>query len=157
MALFKRQKSQTIAELENYYSQHDSSNGRAWAMALLSLLITISALTLLFLGGRWVYRTITKDDTTVTVATKDTADTSNQASENTSDEHQHASDASVESEGVVSQEAASTTTPSTTQTEHESHTGTTTTPSTGAGDIIFVVPAIAFVAGYAISRKKQLS
>ncbi len=56
--LFKRKDKTTIAELEEYYAnQNKRRSGMAWFMALLSLFITIAVIVLLFLGGRWIYRT----------------------------------------------------------------------------------------------------
>lgn len=162
MALFKRRKSQTISDIENYYAQHESSNTRAWAMAFFSLLITISVLSLLFLGGRWVYRTVTKDDTKVTVATKD-SDADKMAEGHTdtdaSGEHSnHETDSQHQTNGTVSEEAAKTTTPSNTSNSSNdtTHSSTTQVPKTGAGDMIFVIPAVTFVGAYLYSRRKQL-
>ncbi len=65
--LFSRKDKTTIAELEEYYAnQKKRRTGTAWLMALISLIITIAVIVLLFLGGRWVYRTFidNSDDNT---------------------------------------------------------------------------------------------
>jgi len=61
MALFKNREKRTIAQLEDYYASRHST-GKAWAMAFLSLLITVAVLSAIFFGGRWLYRTLTDDD-----------------------------------------------------------------------------------------------
>ena len=58
MALFKNREKRTIAQLEDYYASRHS-NAKAWAMAFLSLLITVAVLSAIFFGGRWLYRTLT--------------------------------------------------------------------------------------------------
>ena len=61
---------QTITELENYYGSSYNSggarSGKAWAMALMSLVITLAVIALLFFAGRWAYRTLTDDSSDVT-------------------------------------------------------------------------------------------
>jgi hypothetical protein len=58
-----------IPELQEYYAtQKKESTGLAWLLALGSLLITAAIFIGLFLGGRWIYRSIKNDDKPSTVA-----------------------------------------------------------------------------------------
>lgn len=64
MAIFGKKQQQTqIPELQEYYaSKKTESTGLAWLLALGSLLLTAAIFIGLFLGGRWIYRSITNDD-----------------------------------------------------------------------------------------------
>jgi hypothetical protein len=172
MALFNRRKDQTISDLEDYYANRNNRTGMAWLMAFLSLLVTIGIVGALFFGGRWVYRTLTDDNTTVittntpanttenpaTTTEESTTQQTQQGATNTSDQ--------VEPAGVVSDEAVSTSTPNTSSSNNRSGVaGTSSTPSTGdsdelpktgAGEILFILPIIAAVAGYSYNRSRQL-
>lgn len=69
MPLFKKNKQTTTAipELQEYYASKNKENaGRAWLLAFGSLLLTSAVIVGLFLGGRWLYRTVTKEDTPTT-------------------------------------------------------------------------------------------
>lgn len=69
--LFNRNKKTTIAELEEYYANQrtNDSSARAWAMAVLSLLITIAVILALFFAGRWLWNVINDDDSATTTTT----------------------------------------------------------------------------------------
>jgi hypothetical protein len=156
MALFRRKKSeQTIAELENYYSSNRQTNTfRAWVMAFLSLLATIAVFSGVFLGGRWIYRTITDDSDSKTVTTGNVAEENPQEGsvESQVDENTVGSESSSPTqEGTVTDQAASTSTPSTSRPA----TGSTI-PNTGADSTMIALPVIALVSGYIVSRKYQL-
>lgn len=65
MALFKRKQQSTtqIPELQDYYAtQKKESTAMAWLLAIGSLVLTIVVFAGLFMGGRWLYRTMTKKD-----------------------------------------------------------------------------------------------
>ncbi len=171
MALFQRRKSQTISELEDYYSNRNNSTAKAWAMALLSLLVTVAILSILFFGGRWIYRTLTNDDITVVTTTSTTDDKPNTtidvgtpADTNHSNEADHSTTTpapAVEPEGVVSDRAASTTTPRVTTNANARTTtpttGDATLPKTGTSEAMLVsLMLLAFVSGIYGYRKKQL-
>jgi cytoskeletal protein RodZ len=165
--LFNRNKKTTIAELEEYYANQErkkNSTGKAWLMAFLSLFITLVVIALLFLAGRWVYRTITSNDSTTT--TTETSETENADlptfdSDNgvvgqgsTSEDN-----SSTETQGTVSDEAASTSVPNTDQTTDVATGGTTNdnvdeVPNTGAGYILFAAPVITAVSGYIFARRR---
>jgi len=133
MPLFKRKDKTTIAELEEYYAnQNNNRNGKAWFMALLSLIITLAVLAGLFFGGRWLYRLVT-DDGSVEVNTtgeqsgslqgevpsfgeirtdsNDDAGSDSQSDDSTDSSATNNDSATNngDSEGVVSDEAATTT------------------------------------------------
>lgn len=76
MKLFNRGKqdnSQLPQEVKEYYqSERRERTGFAWLLGLGTLLATIAVAALLFLGGRWVYRTVfdKNDDKAQPVATQ---------------------------------------------------------------------------------------
>ena len=174
MAIFNRRKSQSISDLENYYANRNNSTGRAWAMALLSLLVTVSVLAAMFFGVRWIYRAMTDNKTTVVTTTQptntDTSDTNvavvdptpaPSSSQNSSEHSDHTTPPS-EPNGVVSEQAARTTTPSaSSRTQGASSTPRTgdsdALPNTGTGELVFVLPFAAAVLGYFISRKYYIN
>lgn len=58
---FRRNKDQTDvpAEIQEYYqTERRERTGVAWLLALGTLLVTVGLATLLFFGGRWLYRTV---------------------------------------------------------------------------------------------------
>ena len=157
MAIFNRRKNQTVAELEEYYATKKTRSGKAWIMAIASLLLTILVVSVLFFGGRWVYRSLTDNTPEVTITTTGTTD--NESNVNDFGESESEAETDENFPSVVSDQAASTTTPS--------GSGPSTTapstpgiggdlPDTGAGEVLIVAPFIAMVAGYLISRKYQL-
>jgi cytoskeletal protein RodZ len=166
MGLFNRNKQTTIAELEEYYASQNSSRrtAKAWFMALLSLLITIAVIVGLFMGGRWLYRTLTDSgsDTTTTQTDSETStgtdvalpsfDGSLPARPSTppAEGNDVASGSTPEPNGVVSDQAAST---STSSRNTAGASTSRTLPNTGAGEAIAVVLLVSFVAGYSIARK----
>ncbi len=188
MPLFKRKDKTTIAELEEYYSnQNKNSSGRAWFMALLSLLITLAVLAALFFGGRWLYRLVTNDDAvSVTTSTgqseqqqgdvpafgdirtdsdsNDTSDNNTDAASDNENSDDSAVNTSDDNEGVVSDEAASTTrdvagtnTDSDTLAAEDTIVSTTEIPNTGANELIALLPLLTLVIGYRYSRNRQLN
>lgn len=171
MALFQRRKSQTISELEDYYSNRNNSTAKAWVMALLSLLVTVALLSILFFGGRWIYRTLTNDGVTVvttTSTTENNPDTTIEVAPATDMNHSDGTNhdtatktPAVEPEGVVSDRAATTTTPRTaTGTNSRTTTPTTgdaTLPKTGTSETVLgALMFISLTAGVYAYRKKQL-
>jgi hypothetical protein len=162
MALFNRKKSQTISELEDYYANRNNSTGRAWLMALLSLLITVAVLTALFFGGRWIYRTLTNDDVKVVTTSNGTASNSDTIIETTTPS---TTTPASEPNGVVSDEAATTTSSTAHTGTHSSTNNTASTtpktgdsealPNTGAGNILGLFLAVTAL-GYIVSIKKFL-
>lgn len=65
MALFDRfrRKSVDLNQVDNYYATPKRSNPiLALLLGILTFLITLAVIWLLFIGGRWVYRQITNDD-----------------------------------------------------------------------------------------------
>lgn len=157
---FKRNDKTTIAELEEYYAtQKPRRTGMAWFMALLSLLITVAVIVALFFGGRWLYRTfVTNDNGGATVSDNGPSVNDVQLPSFDGDlPEQEAPDTDergVETDGVVSDEAARTT--RTPGSESDSALGVSELPNTGAGFAIAIVPASAGIAGYIVSRRKQL-
>lgn len=168
MALFNRRKSQTITELEDYYANKGTRSGMAWLMAFLSLLVTVAVIAGLFFGGRWLYRTLTDDDSSKpTVATTSTKP--NGSANVNSPEDSGSSTGSVSGEvsnddfpSVVTDEAASTDVPNTDRLAAVNGSTTTTPtstndtiPNTGAGEVIlFALPVVA-TAGYMYSANRQ--
>jgi cytoskeletal protein RodZ len=166
MGLFNRNKQTTIAELEEYYASQNSSRrtAKAWFMALLSLLITIAVIVGLFMGGRWLYRTLTDsaNDTTTTQTDSETSsgadvalpsfDGSLPARPSTPPVEGNgvANGNTPEPNGVVSDQAANTSTPS----QNTAGASTSRTlPNTGASETIAIVIVASFIIGYSIARK----
>lgn len=161
--LFKRNDRTTIAELEEYYAnQKKRRTGTAWFMAFLSLLITVVVIVLLFLGGRWIYQTVTDD------GLENTGDSSAVEEEDidlpTFDSDQAVTEGSNDtetngrSEGTVSEEAASTDTPNTDRLAANNNSSsvasdndTNNIPETGAGETVLIVLAAVTVLGYVFS------
>lgn len=147
MTIFRRRKNQTISELEDYYANRNNRTGMAWLMAFVSLLITVAVCAALFFGGRWVYRSLTNDENAeVSVAT--TTEKTEQSSSNQND----VNGGSVEAGGVVSDEAVNTSVPST----ERQTTQQTQIPDTGAGSSALIFATSAGVAGFVISRRRQI-
>lgn len=180
----KKNNNTTIAELEEYYAnqnQRKTRPVRAWLMAILSLLITVAVIVALFFFGRWVYNTITNDEnepattsssetngTNVVLPNFDGGFDESSASTNSSDvsgasnstnstdtnsNASSSSDSATSTDGVVSDQAAST---SESNADRIASTGGSELPNTGAGELIIIAPIIAGIAGYSISRRKQL-
>jgi hypothetical protein len=168
MALFKNREKRTIAQLEDYYSSRHKST-KAWAMAFLSLLITVGILSILFFGGRWLYRTFTDDqNSTSTTETGTQVEEAKIPGSAITDQEQGQSNqetASVDTEtvvagGTVSDEAASTSVPNVNigQTGGNlNQEASNDIPNTGSSDILLLTPIIAVVVGYLISRKRQIN
>jgi hypothetical protein len=182
--LFKRKNNKTtIAELEEYYANQNQKKARpfrTWVMALFSIFVAIALIIALFLAGRWLYDTVfndsaeapttsdtngandidlptfdgnivgqgnsSTDNTSTEGNTSNTGGGSDVASDNTSDS----------SEGVVSDQAAST---SESNIDRVVTTGASEDeiPNTGAGEILIIAPIIAAIAGYTVSRRKQIN
>ncbi len=150
MAIFKRRKNQTVAELEEYYaSKKPRTGGMAWIMAIVSLLLTILVVSALFFGGRWVYRSLTDDTTEVTVTTTETNDV------NDFGETESGAETDDNFPSVVTDEAASTNIPSSSNTSTTTPNTGSDLPDTGAGEVLIIAPLVAMIAGYLASRKYQ--
>lgn len=153
MKFFKHEEKTTIPELQEYYeNQKSNRTGTAWLMAVASLVITISVLSGLFFGGRWVYRTITdRNDKQTTEQSK---------GDNTSKTSENATSQNNANSGKVTDNAASTTTPSGGGSSGVagSSTGSTSTtasssapsiPNTGPADLILTFVAVGiFITAY---------
>lgn len=166
--LFKRSDKTTIAELEDYYAnQKRSRTGTAWMMALLSLLITVAVILALFFGGRWLYRTLTDDSEFAPVATQDSdandtrlpsVDGELPGSNDDRTAGDDEDEADDDTEGVVSDEAVSTTRDVDSSIDDEEGAATgAELPDTGAGELIILLPLATGIVGYTISRQRQLS
>lgn len=168
--LFKRNDETTIAELEDYYAnQKKSRTGTAWLMALLSLLITVAVIVALFFGGRWLYRTLTSDSSDSTpVATQDSdandvrlpdidgeVPAGNGSGTTDDNEDEEVDENGAAGDGVVSDEAVSTTRDVAGTAEDNDQT--TELPDTGAGESLALLLATLSVVGYGISRKRQVA
>ncbi|MBP6962755.1 hypothetical protein KBB49_04425 [Candidatus Saccharibacteria bacterium] len=160
MAIFKRRKNQTVAELEEYYASKQTRTSIAWVMAVVSLLITILVVSALFFGGRWIYRSLTDDNLEVTVTTVDVSGDQESSDMNIDESAENGSEPepTVNFPSVVSDEAASTTTPSSSNPSTTTPTAPTTgggnIPNTGAGEVLIIAPIIAMIFGYLVSIKR---
>lgn len=67
----RRDKEDVPAEIKEYYqAERRERVGVAWAVALLTLLITVGIVMGLFFGGRWLYRTLANRDQNQTATTQ---------------------------------------------------------------------------------------
>ncbi len=157
MALFNRDKKATIAELEEYYeNQRNNRSGRAWVMALFSLIITVGVIAGLFIGGRWTYRQLTKEDTKTAVVNGNDKENSLVTDTSKTDTATPA----VEPGGVVSNSAATTSVPNSTtavNTPAVVAKSSTAIPNTGSGSILLTFPIVSVAVGYAIARRRELN
>lgn len=66
MALFNRKNTDNSVlpeEVRDYYkSEQRTRTGRAWILAIITLLVTFLIAAALFFGGRWIYRTVFDND-----------------------------------------------------------------------------------------------
>jgi hypothetical protein len=167
--LFKRNKKTTIAELEEYYANQErkkSSTGMAWFMAFISLLITLVVIALLFLGGRWVYRTLTDNNDTGTTTTEvagndgvelPTFDSDNGVvgQGNTNSGKPNLGETVTKNPGTVSDEAASTSESNVDRVNDSIiDSSVTEVPNTGAGELLVIMPVLVAVIGYFIARRQ---
>ncbi len=170
MALFGNQNKKSIEELESYYSGKQERTGMAWMMAFLSLILTITVLGGLFLGGRWAYRTFI-DDTSNDIAISDVTDeTTTGVPGSSSDAPATTTPTPPASGGVVSDSAARTETPTPQPSPapapqpSPSATAGAQTPRTGdlpnTGSSLWVAVALAsvtFISSYAAFARLQLT
>lgn len=160
MALFKKKQTTTtnIPELQEYYAnQQKESTGKAWLLAIGSLLVTIVILVGSFFGGRWVYRKITKKDKPVTT----TAQTDTSTSDTTTKTPSTSSSSDSSTTTTAPKPTTTTTTPAqgvaTTQSAatNTSATAATTTAkqltNTGPGNTVALFAGITVVA-YLVHR-----
>lgn len=179
---FRRKNNQTIAELESYYATQGKSHdrGRAWLMAIVSLIVTVLVIAGLFFAVRWAYRTLTDDsadsdtvatgtvegDGSATVIGDGSSDP--RSSEdivagvlNPSEDTTDSDSSETEEGGVVSDEAASTTRDvagSSSGADADStitNTGPDGLPNTGPGESLAVILLTTTAIGYAMSRRFQ--
>lgn len=171
----------TIAELEEYYAnqnQNRTKSGKAWLMAILTILITIIVIVALFYAGRWAYRAITDDSSNNPETTSESTnngnnidlptfdgdivgqgnpandDSASSVAEGSESESTTNTEGSVENDGVVTDEAASTSESNVDRVENTvSVGGEEPIPNTGAGDFLITIPFVTAVAGYYISRR----
>lgn len=119
MALFKRKDNPTVSDIESYYEQQNrrsNSRGRAWAMAILALIVGILFLVLLFFAGRWVYNEFIADDSSTDTSqdvnsgsvSEDGFDSSNSDTSADGASESDSSTDDTDSDGRVSDEAATT-------------------------------------------------
>lgn len=156
------------AEIQEYYqTERRERTGVAWLLALGTLIITIGLATLLFFGGRWLYRTI--------------ADRDDDKTDNTSQVEQGPSETATDSGSSDVAQNGSTPAPgntgtSSTNTENGSTQGTQNTPptptprattpvtgdslpDTGPGDIVGMFTATTVTAAtihYAVSSRRRI-
>jgi cytoskeletal protein RodZ len=159
------------AEIQEYYqTERRERTGVAWLLALGTLLVTVGLATLLFFGGRWLYRTVANRDGN---RADETAQVDQSPQESTPEQGSPATDdqaAAPPNENGTS--STSTTDDSDTQGVQttppaaggENRTTTPVTgdglPDTGPGDIVslFAATTVAAAAGhYAITSRRTES
>lgn len=172
MALFKKKTTTTnIPELQEYYAnQQKESAGKAWLLAIGSLLLTVLILVGAIFGGRWLYRQVTKKDDTKKATVVQTDKKSNTTS--TNDKTTSSSPATtVPSTSSTSSSTSTTQTPATSSstaqgvaTTQSAATNTAATaasttnsnlPDTGAGNTIAIFVTVLLVS-YVVHRSITL-
>jgi cytoskeletal protein RodZ len=161
---FSRKKDEAVvpAEIREYYqTERRERTGIAWLLALGTLIITIGLASILFFGGRWIYRTIAdNDDDTNTAQVEQTPETSETNPDtSTPPATEQTPDTSTDNTTNGSSSATSSTNtdePSTSNNDvaGSSTVGTsqsTTTPVTGPGDLPETGPSDTFAVFVAVS------
>lgn len=167
----KQDQTDVPAEIQEYYQTgRRERTGVAWLLALGTLLLTIGLATLLFFGGRWLYRTVANrgdnnngNTSQVTQSPTDTTTEERQADNtgggDTGGNNTGTSSTNTDNSGSTQ---GSQTTPSTPATPSTPRTTTPTTgdglPSTGPGNVVGLFAATTAVAGtahYAINAKRR--
>ncbi len=180
MALFKRKNTNSVLpEVDEYYqAERRDRPWLAWVLALVSVAVVVLIVVGLFLGGRWAYRQITKDNNEV--ATTDTnpdddnltIDGGNNADEGDQSTNQgqtnqpdSANQDGADTQGAGSENGQPTTptTPSTGDSSgnatEESGTAAAPLPSTGPENIVGMFVGVSALAGgahYIVSRRKAI-
>jgi cytoskeletal protein RodZ len=160
MALFRKKQQTTtnIPELQEYYAtQQKESTGKAWLLAIGSLLVTIVILVGLFFGGRWLYRKVTKNDKPAatsqngsagsTIANKD-SDKKNTAPSKDNGAVPTPTPATTPAQGVSPAQSEATN-------KSAAAASTTRLADTGPGDTIAVFATV-FIVSYVLHRRHTL-
>lgn len=181
MALFRSKKQQVqtqIPELQDYYAtQKKESTAMAWLLAIGSLLVTVAIFIGLFLGGRWLYRSVTNNDDKSTNTTQTENKPANSGSSSTSTTQPNPNESANINSGTVtvnnsgsssttSSSGSSSTTSSSTapgvspnQSESTNSSATaanTSLPNSGPGGIA-VIFVLTTIAGTILYRRLLLS
>lgn len=75
MGLFSRRKKDTDLEatsLEQYYANQNRGSALGWLLAIIMFLVALAVIVGLFFAARWVYRSLTDDETPQQTATQQT-------------------------------------------------------------------------------------
>lgn len=166
MALFRRKKQVTteIPELQDYYATQKKDNTAvAWLLAISSLLITVLIFVGLFMGGRWLYRTLTDKDqpNTTTTQTEDASTGSPNTSTETSPENPNNTSTAPNDSTSTPSPTPPTSTPQgvspnqSAQSNQSATAATTALPNSGPGSIA-VIFTVTTVAGTVLYRRKLL-
>lgn len=121
MALFNRRNQDKVVlpeEVRDYYqAERRQRTGRAWLLALVTLLITFLIAAALFFGGRWLYRAVFGNDDTNKTTTGQTQNIGDDAATNTggTDGAENESDEDAPATKVPATPAPAPTTPGTSQ------------------------------------------
>ncbi len=168
---FRRNKdvSDVPAEFKEYYqTERRERTGMAWLLALGTLLITITLATLLFFGGRWLYRTVTNNDDNQNteqiqgnqgqVQNNPSEATPEQATPDTGTSSTSTSTPNSPATSTESTTTAGSATPSTPSTNTQvAGSSTNPLPSTGPGDVVALFVAttvLASVAHFTVTTRR---
>lgn len=148
MALFNRRKKEKDAlpeEVRDYYqTERRERTGRAWLLAILTLLVTFLIAAALFFGGRWLYRAIfdNNDDSNTTQVEEVDGSQSADSTENTETENTDNSGDSTEEgdESSASENSGHTSSTNTDSSNGSTAGAVTTTPNTGPDELVNTGP-----------------
>ena len=143
MALFNRRKQEKDAlpqEVREYYqTERRERTGKAWLLAVLTLLATFLLAAALFFGGRWLYRAVfdnDNDNSTSQVEEIDEGQSTTNQESGTTPEGDGSSD--DQGSGATNTDSASN---GSTDTSGGSTAGSsTTTPNTGPDELVNTGP-----------------
>ncbi len=165
--LRKKTDTTAIPELQEYYAtKGGDSTAKAWLLAFGSLFLTVAVLVGVFLGGRWIYRTVTDTDEKPTVTTQ-TTPTSTEAKKDAAGDNKSpatGTDVVVNNDtgtattlisgGSSSTQPAQGVTPQQTPKQNSTAVAATTSiPNTGSGSIIALFAFTTLIGAYVYRRK----
>jgi len=164
---FRRNKdvSDVPTEFKEYYqTERRERTGMAWLLALGTLLITITLATLLFFGGRWLYRTVTNNNQNTEQTQGNQGQVQNNPSESTPEQvspdtgTSSTSTSTPNSPATPTEGTAGSTTPTTPSTSTQvAGSSTNPLPNTGGGDVVALFVAttvLASVAHFSVTTRR---
>lgn len=148
MALFRRQKKDVSVlpeEVQDYYrAERRDRTGKAWLLAIATLIVTFLIAAGLFFGGRWIFRTIFgNDDNKGSSQSETQQEASSEESEQSDDTDQSTDNNSTNTDSSSTNNISDQPTSSSNQPSTSPSTTSTPpaqTPSTGPSELVNTGP-----------------